>query len=113
MKRVLVASLAAVIAIGMSGAAEAHGYPAPAVGSVYWADNNVVIGLHYGAPYVAPYYAPPRYVYRPRVYRPAYHVRHHGHHKDDSREYRKDYYKGYRRGHGHDRHGHGRRDWDD
>lgn len=119
MKFVLVASLAAVLGMGMSGTAEAHGYPAPG-GSIYWADDNVVIGLNYGAPYFAPHYAPPRYVYRPRVYRHVYHHgKHYGYHKGHHKGYSKGYRKGYKHGHRYDRHdrrgrhGHGRRDWDD
>lgn len=123
MKLVLVASLAAVLGMGVSGKAEAHGYPPPAGGSIYWADDNVVIGFNYGVPIVRPYYVPPRYGYSPRVYRHAYrHGKHHGHYKGYSKGYRKGYYKGHKRGHRDDRHdrhdrrgrhGHGRDRWDD
>jgi hypothetical protein len=100
---ILVTSIAAVLGLGLSGTSEAHGYPSTAGGSVYWADDNVFIGLNYGGPYVQPYYAPPRYVYRPRAYRHAYrHDKHYG--------YSKSYRKGHRHGHGRDNYG--RRDYD-
>lgn len=109
MKLILVASMAAVLAMGMSGNAEAHGYPSGAGGSVYWADDNIVIGFNYGGPYVRPYYVPPRGVYRPRSgYRHDYHEgRHYGHARGYKKSYRKayskGYRKGYRKGHRHDR----------
>jgi len=118
MKLVLVASLAAVLGMGMSGKAEAHGYAPPVGGSVYLADGRVVIGLNYGIPIVRTYYVPPRYGYSPRVYRQAYrHGKHDGHYKGYARGYRKGDYKGHKRGGRDDRHDRhdrrGRRDWDD
>ena len=102
MKLVLVVSMAAVLGMGMSGSALAHGSGAAVGGSVYWANDGYLVGLNYGGPYVAPYYVPPRYVYAPRTYRGAYR-----HGSGYGRGYHKGYYKGYRQGYRHDsRHDH-------
>lgn len=104
MKLILIASMAAVLTMGMSGKAEAHGYPA-AGGSFIWSDDNIVIGLNYGGPYVRSYYVPPRAVYRPRWgYRNDFHqARYHGHARGYEKSNRAGYFKGHRKGHRHDR----------
>ncbi len=118
MKLVLVTSLTAVLALGLSGKAEAHGYAPASGGSFYWADSGVAIGLSYGQPIVAPYYAPPRYVYRPRYYGGYYGK---GYHKGKHRGYKKGYKRGYKKGYRSARYDYHRRDgrrghhrdWDD
>lgn len=108
MKLVLVTSLAAALALSMTGEAEAHGYAPASGGSIYWADDNVVIGLNYGAPVVAPYYVPPRHAYRPRYYRGSHGK---GYRKGKHRGYKKGYKHGYRKGYKSARHdGRGHRD---
>lgn len=100
MKPILVASMAAVLTMGMSGKAEAHGYPSGGGGSIYWADEDIVIGFNYGGPYVRPYYVPPRYIYRPHGYHKDFHKgRYYGHAHGYKKSYRKGYSKGYRKGH--------------
>ncbi len=109
MKLILVASMAAVLAMGMSDKAEAHGYPSAAGGSIVLGGDGLVIGLNYGVPLVRPHYVPPRYVYHPRAaYRSDYRKRHYYSHAHGYKKgYRKGYSKGYRKGHGK---GH-RHDW--
>ncbi|MDX1554620.1 MAG: hypothetical protein R3212_01195 [Xanthomonadales bacterium] len=115
MKLVLVASLAAVLGMGISGEAEAHGYGPVSGGSFYWADSGYAVGFSYGVPVAAPYYAPRPYAYAPRAYRHAhYHGKHYrkyhrGHGRHHGKGYKKAYRKGYRKGY---RHGY-RDDWYD
>lgn len=113
MKTILVASMAALLGLGMSGGAEAHDYRgyAPAYGgAIYLTPDSYAFSISYGVPYARPYYLPPpRYAYYPKRYKHAYY---HGKH----RGYGEGYRKGYRHGHHHGRHGgwdRDRRRWDD
>jgi hypothetical protein len=111
MKLILVASLAAVLGLSISGESMAGGYAPVAGGSIYWANDNVFVGFNYGGAYPLTYYAPPRYVYRAPVYGPVYYRsyrdgRYRGSARDYSRGYKKGYRSGYRQGH-HDRRGRG------
>ena len=122
MKLVLVASMAALLGLGVSNNAQAGGYGGVG-GSIFWSEDNYAFGLSFGQPYAvhyypqpyyAPrYYAPPRYAYYPRPYaRPYY--------RGKSRAYDRGYYRGYKKGHhkGHHKgrgrgHGHDRYRRDD